>query len=76
MALWEATHNDDEARVRLSKLPPQSPEWLNQWMFRVDGDYFYLAETERQCREALIARLDDRIRAFQSIIAEEKSRLV
>ncbi len=74
MALWEAIHHDDEARVRLYKLP--QAQQLNQRVYDGDANFFYLAETERQCREALIARLDDRTRTFQSIIAEEKSRLV
>ena len=77
MAMWTAIHRDDEARVCLcTSTTPSKTEHFNHWFYGGDAEFYYLAETERQCREALIARLDDRIRSFQSVIAEEKSRLV
>lgn len=75
MAIWEAKHCEDEARVVLLKKTPVKNCKLNQWRYAGDAEFYYRAETERQAREALIERLDRLVRAYENIIAVEKSRL-
>lgn len=72
MTIWVAIDSDSRALVQLwrGKNKP-----LNCWIFW-RGEFNYFAETERQAREALIERLQSRVREYESIIAVEKSRLV
>jgi len=75
MAIWEAVSNGDEAHVRLNT-DYGDPVRINEWFYGSAGVWYYCANTEWQCREALIERLDGLVRKYERIIAVEKMRLV
>jgi len=73
MAIWEAIHDENETKVRLHKW---SENVSNEWLWD-DGEcyHYYIAETERQAREALVERLQTKVREFERVIAIEQTRL-
>ena len=74
MAIWEAVHDEEGARVKYYSTVNMSIN-LNVWVDVGEGAWEFNTETERQAREALIKRLAGKVRDYERIIAIEQTRL-
>ena len=75
MSIWTVSHREENARITFRYDIEPEEMGLNEWFYDGDAEFTYHAETEWQCRQALIERLDGLVRKYERIIAVEKTRL-